>query len=69
MSRNHTALAYQSQERALHSSVSPPLARAFDGFFGPPAREQGSAPTSPDRTSVVPSQAQLPSYSVFGRNN
>ncbi|KAF8593112.1 hypothetical protein BDV93DRAFT_566908 [Ceratobasidium sp. AG-I] len=68
MSRNHTALAHQSQERALHPSVSPALARAFDGFFGPPAREQTSptSPTSPDRSSVIPSQAQLPSYSVFG---
>ena len=75
MSRNHTALAYQPQDRALHSSVSPPLARAFDGFFGPPAREQASAPTSPDGLSAAgsseyrrESQAQLPSYSVFGRS-
>ncbi|KAJ1301418.1 hypothetical protein OPQ81_008678 [Rhizoctonia solani] len=37
--RNHTALALNSQEDKLHHSVSPALARAFDGFFGPPARE------------------------------
>lgn len=74
MSRNHTALAYQPKEGSLHPSVSPELARAFDGFFGPPAREQGSAPTSPDRTSVDASleyrprdsQVKLPTYSVFG---
>ncbi|CAE6438365.1 unnamed protein product [Rhizoctonia solani] len=37
--RNHTALAYNPQADKLHPSVSPALARAFDGFFGPPARE------------------------------
>ncbi|CAE7188063.1 unnamed protein product [Rhizoctonia solani] len=44
--RNHTALAYNPQEDKLHPSVSPTLARAFDGFFGPPARELRSSPSS-----------------------
>ncbi|KAG8731635.1 hypothetical protein FRC11_003180, partial [Ceratobasidium sp. 423] len=36
--RNHTALAYNHQDK-LHPSVPSALARAFDGFFDPPARE------------------------------
>ncbi|CAE6538195.1 unnamed protein product [Rhizoctonia solani] len=39
MRRNHTALACNPQEGKLHPSVPSALARAFDGFFGPPARE------------------------------
>lgn len=59
--RNHTALAYTSHQDNLHPSVSPALARAFDGFFGPPARElrteASPAPTSPARknhTALAP---------------
>ncbi|KAF8603926.1 hypothetical protein BDV93DRAFT_606302 [Ceratobasidium sp. AG-I] len=51
MSRNHTALAYQPQEGVLHSSISPSLARAFDGFFGPPARELKKASPPPSGRS------------------
>ncbi|CAE6475337.1 unnamed protein product [Rhizoctonia solani] len=59
--RNHTALAYNPRDDKLHSSVSPALARAFDGFFGPPARElratSSPAPTTPTRrnhTALAP---------------
>ncbi|CAE6378469.1 unnamed protein product [Rhizoctonia solani] len=59
--RNHTALAYASHQDKLHPSVSPALARAFDGFFGPPARElraqDSPVPTPPARknhTALAP---------------
>ncbi|KAG9125812.1 hypothetical protein FRC07_006107 [Ceratobasidium sp. 392] len=76
-SRNHTALAYAPQENTLHQSVSPALARAFDGFFGPPARElrnQPAASAPRQSADTLPpyqprdGQAQLPVYSVVGRN-
>ncbi|ELU37896.1 hypothetical protein AG1IA_08074 [Rhizoctonia solani AG-1 IA] len=58
--RNHTTLAHTSQDK-LHPSVTPALARAFDGFFGPPARELRTpslpAPTPPVRknhTALAP---------------
>ncbi|CAE6377884.1 unnamed protein product [Rhizoctonia solani] len=58
--RNHTALAYSPQADKLHPSVSPALARAFDGFFGPPARELRSSnpsvspPTRKNHTALAP---------------
>ncbi|KDN39050.1 hypothetical protein RSAG8_09086, partial [Rhizoctonia solani AG-8 WAC10335] len=70
---NHTALAQPTQDGQLHASVSPELARAFDGFFGPPSRElrQNAAVTQDGRarTPCEPkgSQASLPSYTVLGR--
>ncbi|QRV83341.1 hypothetical protein RhiJN_11357 [Ceratobasidium sp. AG-Ba] len=69
-------MAYAPQDRSLHPSVSPSLARAFDGFFGPPARElRGQSGASVPRQSVdtLPTyepregQAALPVYSVLGR--
>ncbi|KAG9080642.1 hypothetical protein FS749_007953 [Ceratobasidium sp. UAMH 11750] len=78
MSRsNHTALAFAPQENALHQSVSPNLARAFDGFFGPPARELRDQPAAsaprPSVDTLPPyqprdGQAHLPVYTVLGRN-
>ncbi|KAB5592238.1 hypothetical protein CTheo_4335 [Ceratobasidium theobromae] len=51
--RNHTALA--PQETKLHPSVSPALARAFDGFFGPPARELKSTSSKrKNHTALAP---------------
>ncbi|CAE6437853.1 hypothetical protein ACGC1H_006553 [Rhizoctonia solani] len=58
--RNHTALAYNPQADKLHPSVSPALARAFDGFFGPPAREprtstpSASPPTRRNHSALAP---------------
>ncbi|KAJ1303791.1 hypothetical protein OPQ81_008214 [Rhizoctonia solani] len=71
--RNHTGLAHPTQDGQLHPSVSPELARAFDGFFGPPARElRQNAALAQDRRARTPceaanSQASLPAYSVLGR--
>jgi hypothetical protein len=72
-SRNQTALAYAPQDGKLHPSVSPQLARAFDGFFGPPARELHQGPGADRRSAEHPScrpdgsQASLPAYTVLGR--
>ncbi|KAB5589008.1 hypothetical protein CTheo_7558 [Ceratobasidium theobromae] len=60
-----------AQDSKLHPSVSPQLARAFDGFFGPPARELNKGGSGPERRSVVfdqtDSHGSLPVYSVLGR--
>ncbi|CAE6392787.1 unnamed protein product [Rhizoctonia solani] len=73
-SRNHTALSHPTHDGKLHPSVTPQLARAFDGFFGPPARElRQNAAVSQDRRGArtpcesTESQASLPVYTVLGR--
>ena len=72
-SRSQTALARPTHDGKLHPSVSPELARAFDGFFGPPARElRQNAGAAQDNRAHTPceaaeSRSSLPVYSVVGR--